>query len=137
MELEALEKWEEILKGFRNLRRLLQREAEKYGYSSTEIQILYQLHIKPRNITELSELIGIGKSSVTEIIEKMEKRNLVKKIKNENDKRYTIIKITEEGEKALEQTREEYKKILSSILERVNAEEVIKFFEEIEKELNR
>ena len=67
----------------------------------------------------------------------MEKRNLVKKIKNENDKRYTIIKITEEGEKALEQTREEYKKILSSILERVNAEEVIKFFEEIEKELNR
>ncbi|WP_162582518.1 MarR family winged helix-turn-helix transcriptional regulator [Acidianus brierleyi] len=135
--MEALEKWEEILKGFRNLRRLLQREAEKYGYSSTEIQILYQLHIKPRNITELSELIGIGKSSVTEIIEKMEKRNLVKKIKNENDKRYTIIKITEEGEKALEQTREEYKKILSSILERVNAEEVIKFFEEIEKELNR
>lgn len=135
--METLEKWEEILKGFRNLRRLLQREAEKYGYSSTEIQILYQLHVKPRNITELSELIGIGKSSATEIIEKMEKRNLVRKIKNENDKRYTIIKITEEGEKALEQTRKEYKTILSSILERVNAEEVVKFFEEIEKELNR
>lgn len=74
---------------------------------------------------------------MTEIIEKMEKRNLVRKIKNENDKRYTIIKITEEGEKALEQTRKEYKTILSSILERINTEEVIKFFEEIEKELNR
>ncbi len=116
---------------------MLQREAEKYGYTSTEIQILYQLHAKPRNITELSELVGIGKSSATEIIEKMEKRNLVSKIKDENDKRYTIIKITIDGEKALEQTRKEYKSILTSILERVNSDEVIKFFDEIEKELNR
>jgi DNA-binding MarR family transcriptional regulator len=131
------EKWEEILKGFRNLRRLLQREAEKYGYSSTEIQILYQLHIKSRNVTELSELIGIGKSSVTEIIEKMEKRGLVSKIKSENDKRFIIIQITTEGEKALEQTRKEYKEIISSILNKVNTDEVIKFFKEVEKELDR
>jgi DNA-binding MarR family transcriptional regulator len=98
---------------------------------------LYQLHIKSRNVTELSELIGIGKSSVTEIIEKMEKRGLVSKIKSENDKRFIIIQITTEGEKALEQTRKEYKEIISSILNKVNTDEVIKFFKEVEKELDR
>ncbi len=98
---------------------------------------MYQLHIKSRNVTELSELIGIGKSSVTEIIEKMEKRGLVSKIKSENDKRFIIIQITTEGEKALEQTRKEYKEIISSILNKVNTDEVIKFFKEVEKELDR
>ncbi len=93
--------------------------------------------MKSRNVTELSELIGIGKSSVTEIIEKMEKRGLVSKIKSENDKRFIIIQITTEGEKALEQTRKEYKEIISSILNKVNTDEVIKFFKEVEKELDR
>ncbi|MCI2413976.1 MAG: MarR family transcriptional regulator [Candidatus Aramenus sp.] len=132
-----MENWEKILRGFRNLKRLLQRESEKHGYSYTEIQVLFQVSIGPRNITEIAEQIGIGKSTVTELVEKLEKKGLVSKEKQEEDKRYVRISITEEGKKVLDSTREEYKKILTSILTRVNEEEVIKFFEEVEKELEK
>ncbi len=95
------------------------------------------MSLSPKNITEIAEQIGIGKSTVTELVEKLEKKGLVTKEKQIDDKRYVKISITEEGKKVLDSTRQEYKNVLSSILSRVDEEEVLKFFEEVEKELEK
>ncbi len=46
---------------------------------------------------QLKELLGVKSSSLSELLAKLEKKNLIKRKKNENDKRNRDIMLTEEG----------------------------------------
>ncbi len=48
-------------------------------------------------MNEITQKIDKDKSTVTALIKKLEKLELIEKFKNENDSRSTIIKLTEKG----------------------------------------
>lgn len=84
-----MENWELVLKGFKDLRRLLQREAEQLGVSVTEVQILYQVADGPKKMGEIADMVGISKSSTTELIDKMEAKGLLERSRGEDKESYT------------------------------------------------
>lgn len=130
-----MEDWELVLKGFKDLRRLLQREAEQLGVSVTEVQILYQVADGPKKMGEIADMVGISKSSTTELIDKMEAKGLLERSRGE-DKRIVYVKITEKGSNTLNQTRIRYKYLIERVLKEVNKDEVIRFFQTVEEILN-
>ncbi|WP_162204988.1 MarR family winged helix-turn-helix transcriptional regulator [Sulfuracidifex tepidarius] len=130
-----MENWELILRGFRDLRRLLQREAEQVGVSVTEVQILYQIIDGPKKMGEIADMVGISKSSTTELIDKMESKGLLERGRGE-DKRIVFVKITEKGISTLNETRARYKFLIEQILKEVKEDEVLIFFKKVEEILD-
>jgi len=127
-----LEQWEVILRGHKKLRKLLQNEAEKLGLTYTDVQVLYSLSSGEKNVSTLAKLVDVNKSTMVEVLDKLEKMGYIKKSKNEQDKRVVIIKVTEEGLNILTQVRTRYKDLILTLLDKVeNKECVLAFFNAI------
>lgn len=68
-------------------------------------RVLAILKLKPEiSQKELTYLLNMSKQSVAELITKLEKRGYVTREPSEEDKRVMTIKLTEEGEKATDDT---------------------------------
>lgn len=127
-----MEQWEVILRGHKKLRKLLQNEAEKLGLTYTDVQVLYSLSSGEKNVSTLAKLVDVNKSTMVEVLDKLEKMGYIKKSKNEQDKRVVIIKVTEEGLNILTQVRTRYKDLILTLLDKVeNKECVLAFFNAI------
>ncbi|BFH72786.1 MarR family transcriptional regulator [Sulfurisphaera javensis] len=134
-----MEPWEIVLKGNKKFRRLLQREAEKFGLSYTEVQVLYFLKNGEKNVTSLANFADVNKSTMVEVLDKLEKRGYIIRERDSEDRRVVIVKITDEGKKVLEEVRGKYKELILSLLSKVKDPScVIEFFNilinEVEKD---
>ena len=83
----------------------------------------------PMPIKDIGKATGLAKTSLTSMLDRMEKQGLIKKRENENDRRSTIIDLTERSrgykeviEKVSQEVnREFYKKIKAKDIERFEA----------------
>ncbi|MEM0174051.1 MAG: MarR family transcriptional regulator [Sulfolobaceae archaeon] len=130
-----MQEWEQVLKGYRALKRLLRREAERFGFNAAEIQILANLYEGEKNVTQLSKIIGLGKSTITEVLDKLEEKGLIKRFRCNNDRRVVMVRITELGIQEYNKVREAYREKLDKVIRRTRIDCVLEFFKEIEKEL--
>ncbi|BDC19542.1 MarR family transcriptional regulator [Acidianus sp. HS-5] len=130
-----LEDWEIILKGNRKLRELLQKEAEKRGLSYTEVSTLYFLKGGEKNVSGLAEFVGVNKSTMVEILDKLENEGMITRSRNDKDRRVVLVKITQKGLEELEDVRQGYKNLIKEILAKSEGD-VIKFFQIIIEEVS-
>jgi DNA-binding MarR family transcriptional regulator len=130
-----LEDWEIVLKGNRKLRDLLQKEAEKRGLSYTEVSTLYFLKGGEKNVSSLAEFVGVNKSTMVEILDKLENEGLITRSRDEKDRRVVLVKITQKGLEELENVRQGYKNLIKDILSRSEGN-IIKFFQIVIEEVS-
>jgi DNA-binding MarR family transcriptional regulator len=130
-----LEDWEIVLKGNRKLRDLLQKEAEKRGLSYTEVSTLYFLKGGEKNVSSLAEFVGVNKSTMVEILDKLENEGLITRSRDEKDRRVVLVKITQKGLEELENVRQGYKNLIKDILSRSEGN-IIKFFQIVMEEVS-
>ncbi len=125
--LETVELWELLLKAHKLLRKMLQNEAYKDGLTFNDVSLLYLAKTKGGvTITDVANHLDISKSTVVEMVEKLASRGLVVKEKSQSDRRLTVVKITEEGEKALEKVRERYRASIERIIARTGDDECVR-----------
>jgi len=130
-----LEKWEIVLKGHKKLKKLLQIEAEKLGLTYTEVQVLYHLTQGEKNVTSLAKLVDVNKSTMVEVLDKLDRLGYISRERDAEDRRVVRVKITESGEKILEQVRARYKDLINSLLEKVkDNDKVVEFFKVVMEE---
>lgn len=79
----------------RRLTKELARRADLTGPQLTVVKILEQ--IGDLSLSELSERIRAQNSTVTGIIDRMERENLVMRARSSEDKRVVYIKLTDKG----------------------------------------
>ncbi len=78
-------------------------KLQELGFSKAEIFILVRLHFKKEaRMSELARMVGIPASSVTGIVDRLEKRNLVIRENDLVDRRSIIIRGTPELQKIVE-----------------------------------
>ena len=130
-----MEDWEIVLKGNRKLRELLQKEAEKRGLSYTEVSTLYFLKSGEKNVSSLAEFVGVNKSTMVEILDKLESEGMITRSRDEKDRRVVLVKITQKGLEELENVRQGYKNLIKDILTRSGGD-VIKFFQIVIEEVS-
>lgn len=106
--------WIEMMNYMQNLRQFCSRNVRRTGKgsisTSQELDLLSRISLSDVPLTphELCSCMGLGKSAVSRVIEHLEKKELLIKKPNLADKRSYLLSITEEGQKALEETYEYY-----------------------------
>ena len=86
------------------LTRLLMRSGA-HEISRTEVGVLATLSEGPRRITQLAMTEALAQPTVTQLIDKLEGRQLVSRSRSEEDGRVVLVAITAAGAKALETVR--------------------------------
>ena len=89
-------------------KRLRKQMYSTESYSITEITTLGRLYSQDHLLpSELATMAKIKTQSMSQILKKMEKQNVIVRIPCETDKRKTFISLTDSGRKLVEQTRYE------------------------------
>lgn len=132
-----------IGKELKELLNLLKRNMEKNtkikDISPGQVRILnYIIVNSDKNIIQrdIEEEFNIRRSSATELIQKLEKKELLYRVEDENDKRIKILKVTEKGIE-LESNIYKYICICEQKISQGLTEDEINFFFSITEKMKR
>lgn len=84
-------------------------------------------------IGDLSNKMFLAFSTTTDLVDRMEKNDLVVRIREEQDRRVVRIKLLNEGERIIEEVIKKRQGYLETVLEDFNEEEVEQFSSLLEK----
>ncbi|GLB58420.1 MarR family winged helix-turn-helix transcriptional regulator [Cytobacillus sp. NCCP-133] len=76
-------------------------------------------------IGELSNKMYLACSTTTDLVDRMEKNNLVKRVKDPNDRRVVRIHLLEEGERIIEEVIRKRQEYLKEVLKDFSHDEVL------------
>lgn len=87
-----------LFKAHRSLLEFIKEDIKQYNFDINEFSVFEIIYHKKRlMINEIKENILIANSSLSYILDKLEKRGLIKKEKSKKDKRITYISLTKKG----------------------------------------
>ncbi len=82
------------------------QKGRKSDLSPIATAILYNAHLKKLQVTDISEMFDIKKSTASGYVDNLEKKGYVLRVKDEANRRNTYVVPTEKGKRWL-QTKEE------------------------------
>ena len=94
-----------LLSGIGRLSRVL-FQAGEYGLPRGHASALDALEDGPRRVTDLARTTGLTQPRVTVVLQDLEERGLVERVRCAEDRRVTNVHITELGLELLEQARQ-------------------------------
>ncbi|HOO74724.1 MAG TPA: MarR family transcriptional regulator [Tepiditoga sp.] len=83
-------------------------------------------------ISEISEKMALSNSTVSGIIDRLEKQNITERIRSENDRRVVYVKLTEDFRKNSKCSHLEFEKKFEEILNKATDDELEKIREAFE-----
>jgi DNA-binding MarR family transcriptional regulator len=83
--------------------------------------------------TELAEVFEVNKSAITAIINRMTDRGLIKRTRNENDRRVVYLTLTVEGKELYQKAQEKIHQLVESIITQFDEAEITQFIYTYEK----
>jgi DNA-binding MarR family transcriptional regulator len=79
--------------------------AQRYGLTGPQLVLLKEIaQSQPVSTGTLAQKISLGQATVSSILDRLEKRGLVKRTRSEEDKRRVMNEVTENATKILEQS---------------------------------
>jgi DNA-binding MarR family transcriptional regulator len=123
----AVAEAEEVLAHVRALRRELRaaphEDAARSGLTGPQMAVMWCLvSVGSITLTELSARLGIGHSTASGIVDRLEARGLVRRIPDEDDRRRTLIAVTEAVTEYMRELEEGPAARLAVALESASAE---------------
>lgn len=112
----------------RRFKEASQASKELFNLSITQLHYLHA--IKERNnvtITELAELFGVQKSTVTVTVNKLLQSGFIEKLTSKDDLRVVYVSLTDQGKEIIELEDTGYRQFAASILAMLNKEEQATF----------
>jgi DNA-binding MarR family transcriptional regulator len=89
-----------------------------------EFKVIHFLNRRgPSIMREIADHLGMAVSTMTGIIDRMVKKNLVVRERPEDDRRIVKVELTEQGRQAEDWHMSEHKRITIAILKRLNEED--------------
>lgn len=80
--------------------------------------MLAALSSQPYRVTELAAREGISQPGVTQLVNRLERRNLVERRTDPQDGRVVVVAITDDGGRELDRVRAEYRALLHEEIRR-------------------
>ena len=114
----------------------LKKTLKKYPINATEFSVMEFLYSKgEKSIQEIRDRILLASSSATYVVDNLERKEYVRRIVNQNDRRVTYIKLTEAGKDLINDIFTTHKKNTKKIFNDLTNEELI-ILKEILKKIN-
>ncbi|MDO3411803.1 MarR family transcriptional regulator [Saccharibacillus sp. CPCC 101409] len=113
-----------LSKAYKNVMDRAVKDMKRHGLSPSEFTILEVLYNKGRfPLQQIGEKILITSGSVTYNIDKLEKRELLRRVPSPDDRRVIYAEITEAGIKLFDDIFPRHAAAVSEIMSGLNAEE--------------
>lgn len=97
---------------------------QQNGINPTEFAVLELLYHKGRQpLQKIGTKILLASGSITYVVDKLEKRGLIKRVSCPSDRRVTYAEITEEGAAFMEKIFPEHEKNLHELMNALTPEE--------------
>ncbi|WP_223066706.1 MarR family winged helix-turn-helix transcriptional regulator [Paenibacillus caui] len=118
--MEQRKIYHELFDTFRELRRsfhqVISKEAEKSCITAVQFHAMSALRKQPDiGMSELAEQLHLGNSTLSGVIDRMEKAGYVERRRSEVDRRTVTLQLTEEGREVEERTNQLYKQAISRL----------------------
>lgn len=128
----------DIEKNIRFLAEIIKQKGRKIlsSYTITPPQFIalqWLLEKGDMTIGELSNKMDLAFSSTTNLIDRMEKNHLVKRIRDEKDRRIVRIHLLKEGIRIIEEVIEKRQLYLNEVLQNFNDKEINTLQSSLEK----
>lgn len=122
-------KQQTIIKQLRILFRAVQAHSRsvetRCGLSSAQLWMLYEVSLSHGiKVTELASILSIHRSTSSNMLDKLEKKNLISRDRSKLDQRSVHIYITEEGKELLTQAPSPQQGQLSNTLSKLTSEQL-------------
>ncbi|MGC8970706.1 MAG: MarR family winged helix-turn-helix transcriptional regulator [bacterium] len=118
------------------------RLMEKYDITPLQYRALKIIRDEHPTMGDLCDLLYLSSSTVTDLVDRLESNNLVRRVRSREDRRVIILEVTEEGASLLENIKEEKLEVLNkalSLLDEKEREEIreslIKLYNVLKEEL--
>lgn len=112
----------------RRYKEATQTSQELFNLSITQLHYLHAIKERANvTITELAEIFGVQKSTVTVTVNKLLQSGFIEKLTSQDDLRVIYVSLTEQGKKIIELEDTGYRQFAASILAMLNKEEQATF----------
>ncbi|MDR9791588.1 MarR family transcriptional regulator [Aeribacillus sp. FSL K6-2848] len=121
---------EEIEKSLRCIAAILKKKGRdilsNYSITPPQFDALLLLN-ESGNMTigELSNKMYLACSTITDLMDRMEKNNLVKRVKDEKDRRLVRIQLLENGQRVIEAALAKRQEYLREVLKNFSDQEIV------------
>lgn len=96
-----------------------------YGFTVPQLMVIGTLAENKRmKISELSRAIHLSNSTISAMVNGLEKKCVIKRIKSDKDRRVTYIELDDKYKKIAEELHDEIGRYLENMLEKAQDEEV-------------
>ncbi len=107
---------------------------KKYKISANEMEIiLYINELGPQRMKSVGEQFKIKFSTLTSLVDKIERLNLVKRVNSKEDRRSILVTITKKGKRMLEEYNSQIKSLAEKISEITAEDKLPTLVETLEK----
>jgi DNA-binding MarR family transcriptional regulator len=118
----------------RRVNALLRKCIGEEDITLDQYLVIRYLRMNGRSISsELADVFGVGKSSITAIMTRLFDKRLIERIPDVKDRRIIYLTLTETGRKLAEAVDERIRKQLATIMNRFSSDEALQFVETYEK----
>ncbi len=108
----------------KNIQDQIRVEISEYNLNITEFSVLETLYLKGRQtIHQIGKSILISSGSMTYVIDKLEKKELLQRTECPNDRRAIFIVLTAKGEEFMAQTMPQYQDFIAEMFSELSHEE--------------
>ncbi len=102
-----------------------QHTTSELGITSTQASIMFMLAVgKCETASDIAREYGIDASAVTRLIDRLEKRGLLSRVRSEQDRRVVRLTLTEDGRAMAERVPAIFTRVLDKLLTGFLPEEV-------------
>lgn len=103
------------------------RRLHRQGISMAHLQTLWILQEHgPQPMTRLADLLGVAVPNATGIIDRMEQRGLVERLRDGADRRVVTVRQTPEGARAVEEIDGWRSDMLVELLDRLDTDQLLR-----------
>lgn len=123
-EAPALKLWVVMNRALRSVENRLRQQVEDHGLSMTEFAVLEVLQTKGAlPIGEIGERILLTSGSMTYVLDKLQKRDLIERQPSEEDRRVLYADLTPKGRRKIETVFPEHAALIGDLASCLSPEE--------------
>jgi DNA-binding MarR family transcriptional regulator len=102
---------------------LLERRAGEQGISLIQTRLLGVLRDRTPTMNELATLLGLDKSSATGLVDRAERRGLVRRVASSSDRRVVLVELSDAGRALVGQVSGGFEADVAALLERLSPQD--------------
>ena len=126
--------WRSFVETWKTWKRAVDANLESVGLGSTMYSMLRHLYEDgPMPMAEVAGLLMVTPGWITGLVDSMEEKGLVERIRNKEDRRIIDIRITESGSALYKKASEIHMEFIKDCLQQLDDSEALTLLENMEK----